>query len=206
MAGETGASTDRLLNRLQYAASNKATLATTLATGDLVPFADVSADYAIKFATPDEIRRGAQLSQTPVSLTATTAITKALHEGRPLLMGASGAALTFTLPAATGSGDIYLFIVSVVNTSNYLIKASAGTMLFTGTIIGASTTDSATDAARTWIAGASDDSLLLNGTTRGGLSKGDYIRFIDCSATQWYVEGVITQSGSEATPFENTVA
>jgi hypothetical protein len=142
----------------------------------------------------------------PVSLTATTVLTAAAHANRPLLMGASGAALTFTLPAATGSGNRYLFIVSVVNTSNYLIKASAGTMLFTGTIIGASTTDSATDAARTWIAGASDDSLLLNGTTRGGVSKGDYIRFVDCSATQWFVEGVITQSGSEATPFENTVA
>jgi hypothetical protein len=73
-------------------------------------------------------------------------------------------------------------------------------------IIGQSATDSATDAARTWVAGASDDSLLINGTTRGGVSKGDWIEFIDCSATQWFVRGFITQSGSEATPFENTVA
>jgi hypothetical protein len=205
MALDQSGTISRILNRLGYALNQVASDVTTVATDDRIPIFDTSAGVT-KYATPDEMRRGAQLSQTPVILTATTPITKASHEGRPLLMGASGAALTFTLPAATGSGDVYLFIVSVVNTSNYLIKASAGTMLFTGTIIGASTTDSATDAARTWIAGASDDSLLLNGTTRGGVSKGDYIKFIDCSATQWFVEGVITQSGSEATPFENTVA
>jgi len=205
MALDQSGTISRILNRLGFALNQVASDVTTVATDDRFAVFDTSAGV-MKYATADEVRRGAQLSQTPVALTATTPITKASHEGRPLLMGAAGAALTFTLPAATGSGDTYLFIVSVVNTSNYLIKASAGTMLFTGTIIGASTTDSATDAARTWIAGASDDSLLLNGTTRGGVSKGDYIRFIDCSATQWYVEGVITQSGSEATPFENTVA
>ncbi len=205
MALNENGTISRILNKLAYAMSEVAADVTTVATDDKVVIFDLSAG-TIKYATPREIRDGQLLSQTPVSLTATTVLTKALHEGRPLLMGASGAALTFTLPAATGSGDRYLFVVSVVNTSNYLIKASAGTMLFTGTIIGASITDSATDAARTWTAGASDDSLLLNGTTRGGVTKGDFIEFVDCSATQWFVRGLITQSGSEATPFENTVA
>jgi hypothetical protein len=121
-------------------------------------------------------------------------------------MGASGAALTFTLPAATGSGDKYRFYVSVVNTSNYLIKASAGTMLFKGMIVGQSATDSATDAARTWVPGATDDTITLNGTTTGGKDIGNWIEFEDCSATMWAVKGFITQSGSEATPFSDTVA
>ena len=53
-----------------------------------------------------------------VTLVATGSITIAAHAGRILLMGEVGgnAAATFTLPAATGSGAEYRFIVSVVNT------------------------------------------------------------------------------------------
>lgn len=200
MAAENGLTTSRMLNTLAYDLANKATDIGIPAGNDRYPVYDTSGELV------GYTLASAALTVAPVSLTATTALTAAAHANRPLLMGASGAPLTFTLPAATGSGNRFLFIVSVVNTSNYLVKASAGTMLFTGQIIGQSATDSATDAARTWVAGASDDSLLLNGTTRGGVSKGDFVEFIDCSTTQWFVRGFITQSGSEATPFENTVA
>jgi hypothetical protein len=200
MTAEAGISGGRTLNKLAYELANKATDIGIPAGDDRYPVYD-SSGALVGYTTA-----AAALSIAPVSLTATTVLTAAAHANRTLLMGASGAALTFTLPAATGSGNKFRFVVSVVNTSNYLIKASAGTMLFTGNIVGASTTDSATDAARTWTAGASDDSLLLNGTTRGGVSKGDWIELEDCSATQWAVRGFITQSGAEATPFENTVA
>lgn len=199
MVAETGLTTSRHLNELAYAMGNVASDIGVPAADDRYPIYDSSGQlmgYTLA---------NAGLGVAPVSLIATTPLTLAAHANRPLLMGAAGSALTFTLPAATGSGSRYLFVVSVVNTSNYLIKAAVGTSLFTGMIIGQSATDSATDAARTWVAGASDDSLLLNGTTRGGVSKGDWIEFIDCSATQWFVRGFITQSGSEATPFENTV-
>lgn len=200
MTAENGLTTSRLLNGLAYDIANKATDIGIPAGNDRYPVYDTSGELV------GYTLASAALAIAPVSLTATTVLTAASHANRTLLMGASGAALTFTLPAATGSGNKFRFVVSVVNTSNYLIKASAGTMLFTGNIVGASSTDSATDAARTWTAGASDDSLLLNGTTRGGVSKGDWIELEDCSATQWAVRGFITQSGSEATPFENTVA
>ena len=54
-----------------------------------------------------------------VTLTATASITTADHVGRTLLMGEVGgdAAATFTLPAATGTGSVFKFVVSVVNTS-----------------------------------------------------------------------------------------
>ncbi len=204
MTAEAGLSGNRALNKLAYGLGNSTDIG-TVAADDRIPIYDLSAAL-VGFTTATALRSGAQLSQTPVVLTATTPLTKAAHEGRWVLMGAAGAALTFTLPAATGTGDRYMLMVSVVNTSNYLVKAVVGTSLFVGTIIGASTTDSATDAARTWTAGASDDSLLLNGTTRGGLTIGDWLTFTDISATKWLVQGMITQSGSEATPFENTVA
>lgn len=204
MPAETGATTSRLLNRLAYDVATIAADVVTVATGDLIPIYDLSTEK-MTYATPRAIRDGQLLSQTPVSLTVTTILTKAAHEGRPLLMGAAGAALTFTLPAATGSGDRYRFFVSVVNTSNYLIKASAGSMLFKGTIVGASVTDSATDAARTWIAGATDDTITLNGTTTGGTAIGNWIEIEDCSAVFWAVRGMVGQSGAEATPFSDTV-
>ena len=58
-----------------------------------------------------------------ITLTATASITTADHSGRTLLMGEVGgdAAATFTLPAATGTGSVFKFVVSVINTSNYLI-------------------------------------------------------------------------------------
>ena len=61
-----------------------------------------------------------------ITLTATASITTAAHSGRTLLMGEVGgdAAATFTLPAATGTGSVFKFVVSVVNTSNYLIKVA----------------------------------------------------------------------------------
>ncbi|HEX9595281.1 MAG TPA: hypothetical protein VF982_00245 [Anaerolineales bacterium] len=49
MAGETGQTTSRLLNRLAYDFANKATDITTAATGDFVLIADVSDDYEVKY-------------------------------------------------------------------------------------------------------------------------------------------------------------
>lgn len=156
-------------------------------------------------STTAELNRATDISGRVVTLAVTTAITEAAHEGRTVLMTGAGGARTFTLPAATGGGGKYRFVVGEVNTSNYLIKASAGTMLFKGLIIGQSATDSATDAARTWAAGSTDDTITLNGTTTGGVKLGDWIEFEDVAATMWAVKGMITQSGSEATPFSDTV-
>ncbi len=157
-------------------------------------------------STAAEVNRATDLSARIVTLAVTTAITEALHEGRTVVMTGAGGARTFTLPAATGGGGKYRFVVGEVNTSNYLIKSVAGADIFQGTIMAASTTDSATDAARTWRSAATDDTITLNGTTTGGVRIGDWIEFEDISATGWAIRGFITQSGAEATPFSDTVA
>lgn len=157
-------------------------------------------------ATAAEINRAADLTGRIVTLTATGAITEALHEGRTLLLTVAGASATYTLPAATGSGARYRFVVGEVNTSNYVIKSVAGADVMQGTVIGASTTDSATDACRSWRAGTTDDTVTLNGTTTGGVDIGDWIEFEDITATAWAVRGFVTQSGAEATMFSDTVA
>ena len=142
------------------------------------------------------------------TLTASDSITREEHEGRTILLAEPGgdAALTATLPAATGSGDRYLFVVSVVNTSNYLIKVDSASGVMDGNILTNSSGDAAVDAVQTWLAGATADTITLNGTTTGGVSIGDWVELIDIGTNQWMVRGMTTSSGAEATPFSATVS
>ncbi len=136
------------------------------------------------------------------TLTASTTITSELHDGQTLLMGASGAALTFTLPAALGTGARFRFRVSVVNTSNYVIQVANSTDVMGGGIImGADTAG----AANVWSTAASSDTITLNGTTTGGVSIGDYVEVEDIKAGFWGVTGHVQGSGTEATPFSAAV-
>ena len=140
-----------------------------------------------------------------VTLSATTAITDATHSGKLLVMAGAGAARTFTLPNATGTGARFLFVVGTVNTSGYLIKSARGADVMCGTILSESSSDSATDAVNSWTAGATDDTITLDGTTTGGVSIGDWVEVCDIATNKWFVRGVVVQSGTEATPFSDTV-
>ncbi|MDP2377779.1 hypothetical protein [Reyranella sp.] len=148
-----------------------------------------------------------QHSSRIVTLVESGAITEALHKGKTCLLAEVGgdAAVELVLPAATGSGGKYRFVVDVVNTSGYVIKAAVGADVFRGLIFGQSATDSATDAARTWKSGSTDDTLTFNGTTKGGVQRGDWVEFEDVAADAWAVRGMITQSGAEASPFSDSV-
>lgn len=132
-----------------------------------------------------------------VSLTGSTTITKADHKDRILKLDGTGAAYTQTLPAATGSGDKYTFVVGATNTSNHIIEASTNGGVFYGNIITNSTGDTP-DLGQPWRA-SGEDTITLNGTTKGGLI-GDKLEFIDVASNTWIVQGVTTSSGTEATP------
>lgn len=175
----------------------------TVETGGSIVGADTVTGL---LATAAELNRAADVSTRVVSLAVTTAITELLHDGKLLVMDGAGGARTFTLPAATGSGGKYRFIVGAVNTSNYLIKSVSGADHMCGTVLSESSTDSATDAVNSWTAGATDDTITLDGTTTGGVSIGDWIEVADIKLHVWAVRGVLTQSGTEATPFSDTVA
>ena len=148
---------------------------------------------------------GASFVRDIVTLTATDAITVAEHAGRILLMGEVGgdAAATFTLPAATGSGAEFQFIVSVVNTSNYVIAVADATDTIDGSVI--LHQDSA-DTVASFNTASDSDTITLNGTTKGGVSIGDEITLIDIATNQYMVKGVLTASGTEATPFSAAVS
>jgi len=144
-----------------------------------------------------------------VTLTADTTITNAAHAGRVLLMGEVGgdASATFTLPAATGTGAEFKFIVSVVNTSNYVIQVADATDTIDGSVV--VTNDSSaggTASLISWPTVAASDTITLNGTTTGGVNIGDYVLLTDIATNQYTVSGLLNASGTEATPFSAGVS
>jgi hypothetical protein len=137
---------------------------------------------------------------------ATDAVTITEHAGRTLLLGEVGgnAALTLTLPAATGTGAVYKFIVSVTNTSNYKIQVADATDTIDGIML-------YLDEDGTAITGfptvAASDTITLNGGTTGGI-VGDYLELIDIATNQYHVRGVmrVAAGANPATPFTAAVS
>jgi hypothetical protein len=153
-------------------------------------------------ATPAELIRVADVSTRIVTLVATGNIVLATHEGKTLLMGEVGgnALATFTLPAATGSGAIYHFEVSVVNTSSYKIQVTT-TDIMQGSIV----TSNSEGTAISWTTAADSDTVELNATTKGGLQIGDRVEFRDILSGTWSVCGQVNSNGTEVTPFSAAV-
>lgn len=137
-----------------------------------------------------------------VNLATSTAITAAAHDSKVIVMGGAGSARTFTLPASTGSGARFRFMVGAVNTSNYLIKSVAGADHHIGTVLVRSDNSA---AVLGYTAGATDDTVTLNGSTTGGAVVGDWLEYFDAAANSWLVTGIISETGAEATPFSDTV-
>lgn len=153
-------------------------------------------------ATAAEIDKAADLSTRVVTLVASGAITEALHEGKTLLLGEVGgnALCAMTLPAATGSGAIYKFVVSVANTSTYTITTNAADV-FNGTIV-AHDRDVTDGTLLHAFQAITPTIITLNAGTTGG-RIGDTIIIEDILTGIWSVRGTVAvAAGSNpATPF-----
>ena len=140
------------------------------------------------------------------TFTGDDAITTIEHAGRTLLLGEVGgnAQVTLTLPDATGSGTTYKFVVSVTNTSNYIIKVPDANNTIDGIITYLDLDGTAVTGYGT---AATSDTITLNGTTTGGL-LGDHLELIDIATDQWHVRGCmrVPTSSNPATPFSATVS
>lgn len=151
-------------------------------------------------ATADEINRAADVSTRIVNVTASTlAVTVAAHDSKVVTLNRAGG-IAVTLPAATGSGAKFHFVVGTTYTT-------AGTIKVTGndTMIGSAlVAQDAADTAVMFEAGGTDDTVTLNGTTTGGI-LGDSVELIDIAADLWWVRMVASATGTEATPFSATV-
>jgi hypothetical protein len=137
----------------------------------------------------------------PISITASVTLDRARHMGALLALNAA-AGLTVTLPASSGSGDKFEFIVGTTVTSNSdIIKVANSTDIMIGNCIQSADSGSSVNG---WETGATDDTITMNGTTTGGV-KGDRITLIDAISGFWEVVMVGSATGTEATPFSATV-
>ena len=136
---------------------------------------------------------------TPVAAGSTLAVTKVLHAGRIIALD-TAAGSTCTLPAATGTGAVYTFIVTVTPTSNQHTVAALTTDIMAGQAFGV---DDDGVPGNAWGTAADTDKILMNSSTQGG-EIGDRVVCVDIKTGVWAVTAHLTQSGTEATPFANT--
>jgi hypothetical protein len=153
-------------------------------------------------ATLKEVDRVADASARVVTTTATAlSLTATQHAERVLVVNSNTTvANTFTLPAATGSGNKYTVIVGTPQTQGSIVVAALGTDVVRGVCRHSHTTAAAISA---YLTTATSDKISLNATTTGGLG-GDIIELWDVASATWQVECRLTCNGSQATPFSAT--
>ncbi len=141
-----------------------------------------------------------------VSLTADTTLSVNSHAGK--ILTCNDADGKFTLPSivatAPGSNDdpnqtnnlgaSFTFVVETAAT-DLDIKTDGTDKFVGGLYLGKS------DAAgKTFMSGASNDVITLNGSTKGGIA-GSIIRVTAIGSAKYAVEGIVLASGTVVTPF-----
>ena len=142
------------------------------------------------------------MNYNPISVTgATFSPLASQHSGAPILLNRA-AGITVTLPAASGSGAKFLFIVGTTVTSNNNVIQVTGNDIMTG---GAWLAQDAADTAVMFETAADSDTITANGSTKGGI-KGETIELIDIAADTWWVRVMGSATGTEASPFSAAVS
>lgn len=139
---------------------------------------------------------------SPISCTTSTLSLTGSTHGLTTVVANRAAGITMTLPAASGTGVKFHIVVGTTITSNNLIVQVANSSdVMTGTALNAA---DAGDTAVIFETGASDDTITMNGTTKGGI-KGDIIQLQDIATNLWSVFVRGSATGTEATPFSAAV-
>lgn len=108
-----------------------------------------------------------------------------------LLNNATGA---ITLPAATGTGNVYFIVVSVASTGATITAAGSDK------IAGVAVMGTAAGTSPNAFSIASGTTITMNGTTKGGV-VGTNITLTDVSPALWVAEANMIGSGTPITPF-----
>lgn len=136
---------------------------------------------------------------SPASITDAAVTITAAYINRPITLNRAGG-IAVTLPAASGTGDRYQFIVGTTFTTAGTIKV-VGNDIMTGLAILA---QDGGDTSVMFETAADSDTVTMDGTTTGGL-KGASVELIDIAADTWWVNYRSAATGTEATPFSATV-
>lgn len=160
-------------------------------------------------ASTAEINAAADKSLASVvsATAATLSATQAAHAGKVVVLNRA-AGITVTLPEATGTGDVYTFVVGTAATANaYIVKTADATNAdFAGLATGVDQDDDSTDDFPA-IQGDGYDVITLNRTTTGGVQPGyDKIVCTDIATDLWNVRVhySVPTGSNPATPFSST--
>ena len=145
-----------------------------------------------------------------VSLTADTTLTVADHAGR--ILTCNDADGKFTLPTiiatadanGTGPGNDPNNTNNVGATFTFIVETAATDMDIktdgTDKFVGGLYTGVTDATGKTFISGASNDVITMNGSTKGGLA-GSIVKVTAMASAKYAVEGIILGSGTLVTPF-----
>jgi hypothetical protein len=158
-------------------------------------------------ATATEINQAAKTStKVGISAGSTLAVTAALHNGTTINLDTATGSVC-TLPAATGSGAKFKFLVTVLAILNSHKVQVANAQDFMIGIV--NTVDSAAvtgyAAANSGTVATNSDTITLNRTTTGSTAVGEYLNVEDVAANTWSVNGQTASTGTAATPFSAAV-
>ncbi len=159
-------------------------------------------------ATAAELNNAADISaQAAIAANAATlTVTAALHAGKVVAFGKTDGT-TVTLPAATGTGHIYRFVISITATSNAnIIEVANATDVFDGSLNIQADTD-VDGTLKCWMAEVGDDTMTFAGAATTGGIVGGHITVTDYAAGFFSCQAhTISGGGSEATPFSAAVS
>ncbi len=189
------------LNRL-----DAPTLATLTTTGAAAVGGDLTVTGDTTF-TGNTTFTGSRRSLSAVSANGDTLTVQAsLHAGKVVKFGKTTGTIV-TLPAATGTGNVYHFVISVTATSNAnIIKVANATDVMNGSVCLQQDTDSA-GSLKMWLAAVGDDTITLAGAATTGGIVGATIRLTDYATGFWSAQVFASSGGgAEATPFSATVS
>lgn len=142
-------------------------------------------------------------SLAPISVTASAVtLDRHIHRGTVTVLNRA-AGVTVTLPAASGTGDVYRILVgTTVSSNNDIIQVANADDTMIGRLSTATTTFGAGDQASV---GGTSDTITMNGTTTGGI-QGSYVELTDVAANLWLVNGHMVGSGTIATSVSAAVS
>lgn len=171
----------------------------TLAGASVDPVADY---YPVYDASAGKMVRvlagGGAFGDPLVNVTASTlTVTRAEH-ARKIVTLNRAAGVAVTLPAATGTGETYTFVIGTAISGGTTTFTCAGADKLQGHAW--SISDNA-GAVLGYVATAGTSTIVtLDGSTQGGYA-GHSVTFTDTASARWTVNSSGKATGAEATPF-----
>jgi hypothetical protein len=126
------------------------------------------------------------------------------HAGRTMLFDLVTLATRSRCLRRSAAAIATSFMVKTLATSNsHIVKVANSTDVMAGSILISDTDTAGTVTA--FSTAASSDTVTLNRTTTGSVTKGEWFVLEDIASGVWAVNGVLSNTASGATPFSATV-